>query len=319
MTLQQFLEQLARAPEWSGAGTVTPVTRATTGDTPLHAAIWSREFDAAQHLIDAGADVNAVGEDGYTPLHAAISQGHVALARRLTDRGASWDAVNVFACSVREAARRSDDAAVRALYEHEQLVSTLPGRIGHYLLESGHHSDLWLDLELLCVLPEFVKPRAAALATRLAPREVDVICGPLVEGAYVALMVASALGLEFSYAERRPPPSDRPVDAPLFQVKYELPRVLRARVRGKRVAIVNDVISAGSAVRGTLADLRACGATVVAIGALAIMGTSAKRFAEDEGLILESLAEFPHGLWTPAECPLCRSGVPLTADPTTSA
>jgi orotate phosphoribosyltransferase len=314
VTLQDFLNQLARVPEWSSAGPITPVTRATTGDTPLHAAIWSKEFDAARHLIEAGADVNAVGEDGYTPLHAAISQGHIALARRLTDRGASWDAVNAFACSVREAARRSDDPAVRALYEHEQLVSTLPGRIGHFLLESGHHSDLWLDLELLCVLPEFVRQRAAALAGRLAPREIDIVCGPLVEGAYVALMVASQLGVEFSYAERLPP-SERPADAPLFQVKYELPRVLRARVQGKRVAIVNDVVSAGSAVRGTLTHLRACGATVVAIGALAIMGTAARRFAEEEGLVLESLAEFPHGLWTPAECPLCRSGVPLTTNP----
>ncbi len=315
MTLQEFLDQLARAPEWSAAGTVTPVTRATTGDTPLHAAIWSKDFEAAGHLIEAGADVNAVGEDGYTPLHAAISQGHIALARRLTDRGASWDAVNAFACSVREAARRSDDPSVRALYEHEQLVSTLPGRIGHFLLESGHHSDLWLDLELLCVLPEFVKQRAATLATRLAARELDVVCGPLVEGAYVALMVASALGVEFSYAERRTPSADHHAEAPLFQVTYELPRVLRTRVKGKRVAIVNDVISAGSAVRGTLTDLRACGATVVAIGALAIMGTSAKRFAKEEGLVLEGLAEFPHGLWTPDECPLCRSGVPLTTNP----
>jgi orotate phosphoribosyltransferase len=317
VTLQEFLNQLGREPEWSAAGTITPVTRATNGDTPLHAAIWSREFEAARHLIDSGADVNAVGEDGYTPLHAAISQGHIALARRLTDRGASWEAVNAFACSVRDAARRSDDPAVRALFEHEQLVSTLPGRIGHFLLESGHHSDLWLDLELLCVLPEFVKQRAAILARRLVPREIDVVCGPLVEGAYVALMVASELGSEFCYAERLPGP-ERQADASLFQVRYELPRVLRARVRGKRVAIVNDVISAGSAVRGALTDLRACGATVVAIGALAIMGTSAKRFAEQEGLVLESLAEFPHGLWTPAECPLCRSGVPLTTDPSNS-
>src|SRR4030095_13190075 len=196
-----------------------------------------------------------------------------------------WDAVNAFECSVREAARRSDDPAVRALYEHEQLVSSLPGRIGHFLLESGHHSDLWLDLELLCVLPEFVRQRAAALASRLAPRDIDIVCGPLVEGAYVALMVASALGVEFSYAERLAPP-ERASDGPLFPVKYELPRALRERVQAKRVAIVNDVVSAGSAVRGTLANLRACGATVVAIGALAVMGTAAKRFADEEGLVL---------------------------------
>src|SRR5262245_32723921 len=114
MKLYDFLEHLAAQPDWSDAGVVTPATRARNGDTPLHAAIWAADGEAARALIDAGADVNAVGEDGYTPLHAAIAQSDVALARRLIGRGASWDAVNAFACSVREAARRSDDPAVQA-------------------------------------------------------------------------------------------------------------------------------------------------------------------------------------------------------------
>ena len=144
---------------------MTPHTRSGSGDTPLHAAIWAGDDEAARLLIDAGADVNAAGEDGYTPIHAALAQSNVPLARRLTACGASWDAVNAFACSVRDAARRSDDPAVRALLEQEELVSQLPGRIGHFRLESGHHSDLWIDsFELLCLRPEFVRQRAAELA-----------------------------------------------------------------------------------------------------------------------------------------------------------
>jgi orotate phosphoribosyltransferase len=311
MTLDKFLAGLAALPEWAGAGTITVTTRGPNGDTPLHAAIWANDSEAARLLVDAGADVNAAGEDGYTPLHAAIAQGDVALARRLTERGASWDAVNKFECSVRDAARRSDDAGVRALFEQEQLVSTLPGRIGHFRLESGHHSDLWLDLELLCLLPEFVRQRAGLLAKRLAPYGVEVVCGPLVEGAYVGLLVALELGVEFTYTERI---ADGDSEA-LFPVRYQLPRVLRSGISGKRVAIVNDVISAGSAVRGTLADVKACDATPVAIGTLAVLGSSAPRFAAEEGVALEYLATFPHSLWAPSECPLCQSGVPLTADP----
>lgn len=29
---------------------------------------------------------------------------------------------------------------------------------GHFLLESGHHGDLWLDLELLCLRPRQIEP-----------------------------------------------------------------------------------------------------------------------------------------------------------------
>ena len=225
-------------------------------------------------MIDAGADVNAAGEDGYTPIHAALAQSNVPLARRLTACGASWNAVNKFACSVRDAARRSDDPAVRALLEQEEVVSSLPGRIGHFRLESGHHSDLWTDLELLCLRPEFVRQRAAELAARLGQYRVDAVCGPLVEGAFVALMVASDLDVEFYYTERFTPQADESL---LFPVEYRVPPVLRGRLQGKRVAIVNDVISAGSAVRGTLADLEACGAETVAVAALAVLGPSAAR------------------------------------------
>jgi len=58
-------------------------------------------------------------------------------------------------------------------------------------------------------------------------------------------------------------------------VTYRLPGGLRERVRGKTIAVVDDVINAGSAVRGTLAELRACGATPMAVGALLVLGSAA--------------------------------------------
>ena len=87
MTLIEFLQHLGTQPEWHGNGPVTAGSRARNGDTPLHAAIWAEDNEAARALIDAGADVNASGEDSYTPLHAAIAQRNATLARRLTDRG----------------------------------------------------------------------------------------------------------------------------------------------------------------------------------------------------------------------------------------
>ena len=85
---------------------------------------------------------------------------------------------------------------------HDDVLALMPARRGHFLFESGHHGDLWLDLELLCLTPDRVRPLAARLAARLASYEIDAVCGPLVEGAFVALMVASELGVPFSYAER---------------------------------------------------------------------------------------------------------------------
>jgi orotate phosphoribosyltransferase len=191
--------------------------------------------------------------------------------------------------------------------QSQEVAALLPWHKGHYRFESGHHGDTWLNLELLCVRPEPVERLAGVLADRLALHGPSLVCGPLVEGAFVAMMVAKRLGLPFAYTERFDPGGER-----LFSVKYTLPGKLRDLVLGQRVAIVNDVIGAGSAILGTLKDLYACGADPIAIGALATRGPSATVLARENGLILETLAEFTGDMWKPEECPLCAVGMPLT-------
>ena len=187
------------------------------------------------------------------------------------------------------------------------LLSFVRGRQGHFQLESGHHGDLWLDLETLCLHSRGIQPFAAQLAAKLALHKADVICGPLVEGAYIALLVSIELGCDFVYAERFANPSRRG----LFPFEYRIPRALHAAVQGKRVAIVNDVISAGSAVRGAFSDLQSIGADVIAIGALLVLGDSIGKFAVEHRVSLELLQQMPYNLWTPAQCPLCAAGKPL--------
>jgi orotate phosphoribosyltransferase len=189
----------------------------------------------------------------------------------------------------------------------KNLLSLLPVQRGHFRLESGHHGDLWLDLELLCLRPRHIRQLTTELANRLEAHKVEAVCGPLVEGAFVGLEVAAELDIEFSYAERIVSTQSNE----LFAVQYRLPDALRSAVRGKRVVIVNDVINAGSAVRGTFADLIACGAQPIAVAALLVLGSSALNWTAEHGMALEILASAPNPLWLPTECPLCSSGVPL--------
>jgi orotate phosphoribosyltransferase len=189
----------------------------------------------------------------------------------------------------------------------EDLLSIVQGRQGHFQLESGHHGDLWLELETLCLHSRAIQPFAAQLAAKLAPHKVDVICGPLVEGAYIALLVSIELGCDFVYAERFVNPSREG----LFPVEYRIPKALHTAVQRKRVAIVNDVISAGSAVRGAFSDLQSIGADIVAIGTLLVLGNSIDKFVAQHHVSLELLQQMPHNLWAPAQCPLCAAGQPL--------
>ncbi len=190
----------------------------------------------------------------------------------------------------------------------EQVAQVLPKREGHFVFESGHHGQTWLDLELLFLHPERVQPLAETLADRLRCYQPAAVCGPLVEGAFVGLMVASSLRLPFSYSE---PVRDNRATG-LFPVSYPIPKSLETKLRGKRVAIVNDVINAGSAVRATLASLKECGAQPVVIGALAVYGGAANDLAATHDVALEALAAFPSQIWEPSACPLCAKGVPLS-------
>lgn len=189
---------------------------------------------------------------------------------------------------------------------HSEILRLFRSRAGHFLLESGHHGTLWLDLEHLCLDLAAVDRMTAELARRLSRYTPDIVCGPMVEGAFVALLVARHLDLPFTYAIR-----ERVSSPGLYPFRYRIPDALLPALRGGRVAVVNDVINAGSSVRGTIAHLTDCGATVAALGALVVLGDWAERFAGAQEIPLDVLTAQPNTLWEPGDCPLCTAGQPL--------
>jgi len=71
------------------------------------------------------------------------------------------------------------------------LLQMLSVRRGHFRLESGHHGDLWLDLDALFLRPRRLQSFFDDLAERISPYRPDVVCGPLSGGAYVAQAIAT--------------------------------------------------------------------------------------------------------------------------------
>lgn len=189
----------------------------------------------------------------------------------------------------------------------DQLLQLLAGRRGHFEMESGYHSEQWFELEPLFADHERLRPFVSELAKRLAMHRIDAVCGPMTGGAKLAEMIASELGVEYFFTERFVPAAT----TGLFPVSYQLPAAQRETVRDKTIAIVDDAISAGSAVRGSYRDLLACGARPVAMGALFVFGDAVTRFAADNELALEGIARLPFSMWKPTECPFCKAGVGL--------
>jgi orotate phosphoribosyltransferase len=187
------------------------------------------------------------------------------------------------------------------------LLDLLPVRRGHFRYESGYHGEIWLDLDRLFLNPIRISPLAHDLASRLAPSAIEAVVGPLVGGALLAQMIAVDLGVEFAYTEPLPPSSDDT----LYPVAYRLPATVARLIEGRRIAIVDDVINAGSAVRGTYRALTEAGAKPAVVGALLVLGDAAQPFLKSSGMTLERLASLQNPLWEPANCPLCAQGILL--------
>ncbi len=140
------------------------------------------------------------------------------------------------------------------------VVRRNPGAHRPFPYESGHHGDLWLDLDALFTDPMRTESFAAALSSRLVDLPIEVVCGAMTGGALLAQTVARILGLHFAYTERHVE-EGRPV--------YLLPTGQQSIVDGKRIALVDDVINAGSATRATYRAVVDAGGIPVAIGCAA--------------------------------------------------
>lgn len=180
------------------------------------------------------------------------------------------------------------------------LLELVPARRGHFEYESGHHGDRWLDLDTLFLRPRRLQPYVAELASQLALHGLEAVCGPLVGGALVAQAVAAELGIAFCYSIRR-------------DGAYEVPAAFGPALAGRRVAVVDDAINAGSATLGTAASVRALGGRLSVVGALLILGDPAS--VASAGVPVEHVAALPTALWTVADCPLCDAGAPLDRPP----
>ncbi|MBN1658316.1 MAG: orotate phosphoribosyltransferase [Anaerolineae bacterium] len=186
--------------------------------------------------------------------------------------------------------------------QHELLTAARAQR-GHFRYESGHHGDLWLDLDTLFVDAQRTRRWAAALAQHVATIEPDVVCGPLVGGALLAQLVAVELGVGLSFAARYVSPDG--------SVSYALPSALGPAVHARRVLVVDDAINAGSAVSATLEALLEIGATPAGIACLLALGPAGAEIACRYAVPFVRLAAVERGLWVPERCPLCAAGVPL--------
>ena len=169
----------------------------------------------------------------------------------------------------------------------------------HVVYTSGRHGSAYVNKDAVYPHAARVAELCRLLADAVAGHEIDVVCGPAMGGIILAQWTGHHLGRPAVYAER--------ADGGMV-----LRRGYDRWIAGRRVLVVEDVLNTGGSVRETVRAVEAAGGRVVVAAALVNRGGVTPA---DVGVpALVSLLALPLDSWTAAECPLCRTGVPVNTD-----
>ena len=147
----------------------------------------------------------------------------------------------------------------------------------------------------------FCEVAGAELAAVLRELDVEVVASLATMGIPIAIEVTRHLGLD-QYVILHKTPKIHLADAiaePVRSITTAAPQRLlfdRARiptVRGRRVALIDDVVSTGGSCAAALRLLRAVGAEPVAVGAIVSEGDAWKGTLGDDSSLVRVLGELP--------------------------
>jgi uridine monophosphate synthetase len=206
----------------------------------------------------------AITSDGYGLL-LPISRGISAAASPAEAANKFREAINKIREEKKEARARAGSTGVAELepYQREFIELALSSqvlRFGQFTLKSGRSSPYFFNAGLFNTGRAQAK-LSSAFAARIAKSrmEFDVIFGPAYKGISLAAGVAAALylehGIDKGYAYNRKEAKDH----------GEGGMLVGADVKGKRCLLVDDVISAGTAIREAKAILDGAGAKLTGV------------------------------------------------------
>lgn len=166
-------------------------------------------------------------------------------------------------------------------------------RKGHFLLTSGLHSPVYWEKFRILQYPAYTEKICRRIVQHFESQTVDVVAGPTTGGIILAFEVARQLGVRSIFAEKEG-------EARVFRRDFEFNA-------GERVLIVDDIMTTGNSIRGTIDAVNGLGGVVIGIGVLVDRSTDKVDF----NVPLFSCLRVPTVVYPAEECPLCAAGVPL--------
>ncbi len=178
-------------------------------------------------------------------------------------------------------------------------------RDSHIVYTSGRHGTHYVNKDALYPHTALTSRLCEEIARRFENSGVEIVLAPALGGIILSQWVAHHLSLLLKkeilgvYAEKAP-------DGESFILK----RGYDSLVKGKRVLILEDVLTTGISVKRVVETVRFHGGEVLGVGALCNRGSVKP---EDLGGVprLDSLIQIQLDSWEERDCPLCKKNIPV--------
>lgn len=179
----------------------------------------------------------------------------------------------------------------------------------HIVYTKGGHGSAYVNKDALYADTDIVSGLCKLIAEQFRNDAVEVVVGPAIGGVVLSQWVAHHLTKITGrktlsvYAEKATEPC-RPG-------KLEIKRGYDKIVAGKNVLVVEDILNTGGSAAEAIKAAREAGGEVIGLGALCNRGGVAG--LELAGGIPKffSLVDVTLDNYDPADCPLCRKGIPI--------
>lgn len=187
---------------------------------------------------------------------------------------------------------------VNLLAELEKIGAVFTDR--HFVYTSGKHGTGYINMDMMFPHTELVAEICRELAAPFSG-EFDTVVSPATGGIVLAVLTARETGTKGVWADKA------------GEGSFEFERAgFTQQVAGKRVLVVEDLLTTGGSVEKVCREVEKAGGSVVGVSVVCNRGgVVAPDLAVPK---LTALAEVSFTAIDPADCEACKTNVPIVED-----
>ncbi len=197
---------------------------------------------------------------------------------------------------------------------NEQQVLEILGKVNavitdsHIVYTSGRHGSAYVNKDAIYPHTGDTSRLCQAIAQEYVNDGIEVVIAPAIGGVILSQWTAHHLG-ELMATEVLSLYAEKSEDGHSFVIKRGYDRL----IKGKRVLVVEDVLTTGGSVKAVIEAVRELGGEVVGVGVLCNRGGIT---AEDIGGVpkMTALVNVNLESWPESQCPLCEKQVPINTN-----